>query len=62
MTEACVVGALHDAAPDVPFAVTYGAHHSTYSALARQLVKEGVDFPADLLGIYVGKVVEVSAT
>jgi hypothetical protein len=59
ITEEVVRDAVRDAAPDVPVATTYNVHHSSYSALIRQLVREGAPIPTDLLGVYVGSIVRV---
>jgi hypothetical protein len=57
--EDLVKDAVHDAAPELLIATTYNVHHSSYTALAKQLVKSGVSVPADLLGVYVGSIVRV---
>ena len=59
ITEEVVRDAVRDAAPDVPVATKYNVHHSSYSALIRQLVREGAPIPTDLLGVYVGSIVRV---
>ena len=35
-------------------------HHATYSKLGRDLVKEGVAFPPDILNIFVGRIATVA--
>jgi len=60
--EDLVKDAVHDAAPELLIATTYNVHHSSYTALAKQLVRDGVSVPADLLGVYIGSIVRVDAS
>jgi len=59
MTEEAVKDAVREAAPGLVVATNYNIHHSSYSALARQLVREGATVPTDLLGVFVGSIVRV---
>ena len=59
VTEELVRDAVTDAAPGLVVATTYNVHHSSYTALARQLVRDGVTVPTDLLGVYIGSIVRV---
>lgn len=59
LTEELVRDAVRAAAPELVVATTYNVHHSSYTALAKQLVKKGVAVPTDLLGVFVGSIVRV---
>lgn len=59
VTEECVRDAVKDAAPGLVVSTAYNVHHSSYTALARQLVRDGKPVPTDLLGVYVGSIVRV---
>lgn len=59
VTEEIVRDAVRGAAPGIPVATTYNVHHSSYSALIRQLVREGAPIPTEMLGVYVGSIVRV---
>ena len=58
--EAAVIDAVHDAAPGLPAEVAYNAHHSSYAALMRQLVKKGALLPTDLLGVSIDAIAKVT--
>ena len=58
-TEDMVRDAVRDAAPGLVVSTAYNVHHSSYTALAKQLVRDGVSVPADLLGVYIGSIVRV---
>jgi hypothetical protein len=60
ITENTVRDAVQDAAPNLLVDVAYNVHHSSYQALARQLVRDGESFPADLLNVFIGQIVKVS--
>jgi hypothetical protein len=60
VTEEVVKDAVRNAAPSLLVDVGYGIHHSSYLALAKQLVRDGEPFPADVLGVYVGQIVRVT--
>lgn len=59
VAEELVRDAVREAAPGIAVATNYNVHHSSYSALIRQLVRQGVSIPTDLLGVYVGSIVRV---
>lgn len=58
-TEGIVVDAIQSAAPNLLVDVGYNIHHATYTALAKQLVRDGAPFPADVLNVFVGSIVKV---
>ena len=58
-TEEVVRDAVREASPGLVVSTNYNVHHSSYSALARQLVREGSAIPTDLLGVFVGSIVRV---
>ena len=60
-TEIAVKEAVAEAAPGLVVDTAYNVHHSSYSALMRQLVREGANIPTDILGVYVGQIVRVDA-
>lgn len=59
VTEERVRDAVTAAAPGLVVSTAYNVHHSSYTALAKQLVKQGVQVPTELLGVYVGSIVRV---
>lgn len=60
-TEAAVKEAVQEAAPGLNVLTSYNVHHSSYSALIRQLVREGAPIPTDILGVFIGQIVRVDA-
>lgn len=60
IAEELLKDAIRNTSPNLAVDVSYGVHHSTYTALAKQLVREGKVFPAELLGISVSSIVKVS--
>jgi len=58
-TEFAVKEAVQEAAPGLNVSTYYNVHHSTYSALIRQLVREGAPIPTDVLGVFIGQIVRV---
>lgn len=59
VTENIVEDAVRSVVPGLPVSTKYNVHHTSYTALAKQLVRAGVPVPTDLLGVYVGSIVRV---
>lgn len=59
VAEAVLIDAVHEAAPDLHPDVAYNAHHSTYAALMRGLVKKGALLPTDMLGVSIENLAKV---
>lgn len=60
-TEFAVKEAVQEAAPGLDVLTSYNVHHSSYSALIRQLVRDGAPIPTDILGVFIGQIVRVDA-
>lgn len=59
MAEAILLDAIHEATPSLLPEVAYNAHHSSYAALMRNLVKKGELIPTETLNVNIERLAKV---